>query len=235
MPRGVVGNSEVGLGCRSRIGTEDLRSVPSVSTDALLGKAQFLSTASPDTPLAVDPFGKAIGAGRGTPACFSTNSGSSLMPISPTRSASLPQFLVVSARRGTVVDRSKLLCPPVLPNRKRCFFVPRSRTKEPRTSALATAAAARISSEARRERNRWSECRTMTPSTRYMVIPTKMSESANRRTREIFLVFISSRSGLIKDLRAHLCGGMVDLRTIGIGKPTISRSVITSLVPIVKS
>ena len=128
-------------------------SVPSVSTDSLLEKAQFLSIGSADTPLVADPFGRAIGAGRGTPDCFSTNSGSSLMPISPTRSASLPQFLVVSARRGAVVDRSKLLCPPVLPNRKRCFFVPRSRTKEPRTSAFATAAAARISSEARRERN----------------------------------------------------------------------------------
>ena len=68
-----------------------------------------------------------------------------------------------------------------------------------------------------------------------MVMPTKMSESANRRTREIFLVSLSPKLGLVWDRSSHLCGGMVDLRTMGIGKPTISRSVITSLVPIVKS
>ena len=102
---------------------------------------------------AVEWDGAATGAGLGILVGFSVSSGSSLMPRSPTRSASLPQFLAVITRCGATVERSKLLCPPVLPNRKRCFLAPRSRTKEPNTSALETAAAASISREARSERN----------------------------------------------------------------------------------
>ena len=168
MPRGVVGSSVVGLGSgRPATTSEDLISVLSVSTEVLSGNVHVLSSASLGaTVFVVEPLLKATGAGRGTFDWRSVNSGPSRMPRSPTRSASLPQFLAVNARRGAVVDLSKLLCAPVLPNRNRCFFVPRSRTKEPRTRALATAAAARISKEARRERNCWSECLTMTPSMR---------------------------------------------------------------------
>ena len=129
-------------------------SVSSVSIDARVGKIQLLSTRSDVFTFDAEFNGMATGAGLGTLDDFSVSSGSSLMPRSPTRSASLPQFLAVRARRGAVVERSKLLCPPVLPNRKRCFLAPRSRTNEPRTSALETAAAPRISREARSERNR---------------------------------------------------------------------------------
>lgn len=153
IPRGVVGRSVVGLGWKSRTASGDLRSVFSVSTEALLGNSHARSIMSGATAFVVDPFARATGAGRGKSDGFSVSSGPNRMPKSPTRSASLPQFLAVKALRGTVVERSKLLCPPVLPNRKRCFFAPRSRTKEPKTRALATAAAARISSEARRDRN----------------------------------------------------------------------------------
>lgn len=163
---GVVGRSVVGLGWKSAITFGAFKSDSAVSTEALFGNTQFWSTISGATAFVVDPFDKATGAGREISDGVSVSSGPSRMPISPTRSASLPQFLAVIARRGAVVERSKLLCPPVLPNRKRCFFTPRSRTKEPRTRALATAAAASISREARRERNCWSEWRTMTPSTR---------------------------------------------------------------------
>lgn len=56
--------------------------------------------------------------------------------------------------------------PEVEPKRKRCFLTPRSRTKEPRTRALETAAAARISREARRDRNCWFEWRETVAVTR---------------------------------------------------------------------
>ena len=131
-------------------------SVSSVSADARIGKVQLLSTRSEVFIFAEECNDMATGAGRGIFGGFSVSSGSSLMPRSPTRSASLPQFLAVIARREAVAERSKLLCPPVLPKRKRCFLAPRSRTNEPRTRALETAAAARISREARSERNRWS-------------------------------------------------------------------------------
>ena len=128
-------------------------SLTSLSPDARFGKVQLFSTTSDVFISDVEWNGTAIGAGLGILVGFSVNSGSSLMPRSPTRSASLPQVLAVIARRGAVVERSRLLCPPVLSNRKRCFFAPRSRTKEPKTSALETAAAASISREAKSERN----------------------------------------------------------------------------------
>ena len=120
-------------------------SVSSASRDRRVGKVQAFVGECNDV---------ATGAGLGTLDGFSVNSGSSLMPKSPTRSASLPQVLAVIARRGAVAERSKVLCPPVLLKRKRFFLEPRSRTNEPKTSALETAAAARISREARSERNR---------------------------------------------------------------------------------
>ena len=78
------------------------------------------------------------------------------MPRPPTRSASEPQSMFVMVFFGVVGPRSILFVPALLPKRKRCFFAPRSRTKEPSTMALETAAAARISREARSERNCWS-------------------------------------------------------------------------------
>jgi len=155
IPFGVAGIS-LGLGCSSWMGAGDFMSVSSVSTEALVGKVQALSIGSAGVVFASCLIGTATGAGRGTLEAFSVKSGPRLMPRSPTKSASLPQALAVMARRGAVVDLSRLLCPPVLPKRKRCFFAPRSRTNEPRTSAFETAAAARISAEARRERNCWS-------------------------------------------------------------------------------
>ena len=107
----------------------------------------------------------AADAGPETPSSWAWSSGSSLMPISETRSASLPQFLAVSAPRRLTAPRSKL-DPPTLPNLKRCFFAPRSRTKDPSTRAFETAAAASISRDATRERNCWSERRSMTATTR---------------------------------------------------------------------
>lgn len=155
MPLGVAGTS-LGLGCISCTGGGGLMSVSSVSTEALVGNVQALSIGSVRFEFAGFLKGPAMGAGRGRLEGFSDSSGPRVIPRSPTRSASLPQALAVIARRGPVVERSRLLCPPVLPNRNRCFFVPLSRTNEPRTSALETEAAARISRDASRERNCWS-------------------------------------------------------------------------------
>jgi len=144
-------------------GLGDFGSVSADSAEERMGKFHSLTGAGVRF-LAWEERGRAMGAGRGRLGS-SDGSGVQRMPRSLTRSASLPQLRAVMVLRG-VVPRSRLLFPPVLPKRKRCFFAPRSRTKEPRTRALETAAAARISREARRERNCWSECRSVTPMTR---------------------------------------------------------------------
>lgn len=89
----------------------------------------------------------AIGAGLGV-GSDSLSSGSTPSPRPLTRSSSLPQCRVAVPRREVVRSMLSLIDP----NFHLCFFTPRSRTKEPRTRALATAVAKRISIEARRER-----------------------------------------------------------------------------------
>ena len=116
----------------------------------------------------------------------------------------------VASEPGFVADCSLYL--------NRFFFSPRSLMNDPKTTAFETAAAARISSEARSDRNCWSECRSMTLVTRYNVMPTKISEKLKSRTSD--------------SLRL---AGMVELKTIGMGNTTRRRSVITSLTPIVIS
>lgn len=160
----------VGMGLLARlISSSMLGELVSISSVAAhfdgSGNFQLSVAALVVRPLVwVDEF-VVTGAGRGTLSSWAWSSGSSLMPISETRSASLPQFLAVSAPRRLTAPRSKL-DPPVLPNLKRCFFAPRSRTKDPSTRAFETAAAASISRDATRERNCWSECRSMTATTR---------------------------------------------------------------------
>lgn len=107
--------------------------------------------------------GNTAGAGRATllPPSTSLNSGPKRMPKSPTKSESLPQLNACLGRTLATEGRSSDELPEVEPNLNRCFLTPRSRTKEPRTRAFETAAAARISREARRERNCWFEEREM--------------------------------------------------------------------------
>ena len=107
--------------------------------------------------LACSAVGRAIGARRGVMSeCpGSVSAGEQRMPRLLTKSVSDPHSMFVRVLLGVAVvgGRSKLLAATLLPKRKRRFFSPRSRTKEPSTIALETAAAARISREASSERN----------------------------------------------------------------------------------
>ena len=107
--------------------------------------------------LACSAVGRAIGAGRAaaSDARRSVSDGEHRIPRPLTKSVSEPHSILVRVFLGVIGGRSRLLAPALLPNRKRRFFSPRSRMKEPRTMALETAAAARISREATRDRNCW--------------------------------------------------------------------------------
>lgn len=96
------------------------------------------------------------------------------------------------------------------------FLTPRSRRKEPRTMALDTNVAARISDEAKTVRNCWSPRRSMTRGMRAPVIPMSIKEIEKSKIREIFR-----------------CKRMLERRMIGIGKTTRRMSVIISVMPIV--
>jgi len=150
--RGVRIDTSRGLGGLSPLIAETLRSNKSDSTESLPGNPQLGCAGV--IASAGEAKGKTAGAGRGTLGLSWANSGPSLYPISLTRSLSLPQLKAALGLALATLGRSKLL-PLVLLNRNRCFFAPRSRTNEPRTSALETPAAARISNDASRERNCW--------------------------------------------------------------------------------
>ena len=128
-----------------------LRSVSSESIDRLPGNVQLdwagVTAAEGETR------GRTAGAGRAMADLSLANSGPNLIPRSPTKSLSLPQLKAALGLVLAVLGRSSTLLPLVLPNLNFCFFTPRSRTKEPRTRALETAAAARTSKEANKERN----------------------------------------------------------------------------------
>ena len=91
--------------------------------------------------------GRATGARR---TCWiwspSVSSGFMLRPKPLTRSSSLPHAASVRPRSRRVAGRPRLSLAD--PNLNRCFFGPRSRTKEPSTRALVQAVAKRISIEA---------------------------------------------------------------------------------------
>ena len=152
MRRGV--STEVlscGDGGPSRSISRVLMSVSIVSCDSRPGKVQLGCAGV--TAVDWEARGRTAGAGRGIVDLSAENSGPSRRPRSLTRSVSLPQLSPARGRVFAVVGRSSTLPPLVLPNLNFCFLTPRSRTKEPRTKALETAAAARISRDAMRERN----------------------------------------------------------------------------------
>jgi len=187
MRRGVKTEISLGLGGSFEEMAVILRSSSSLSPSppSRPGNAQLFCGVS--TSLFGLTSGSAAGAGLASFLSISLNAGPRRIPKSPTKSESLPQLSTALGRVLTTEGRSSDELPEVEPNLKRCFLTPRSRTKEPRTRALATAAAARISREARRERNCWFEEREMVAVIRYIVIATRMSESAKRRMRDILL------------------------------------------------
>ena len=128
-----------------------LRSVSSESIERLPGNVQLGCAGV--TAAEGETNGRTAGAGLAIVDLSLANSGPSLIPRSPTRSLSLPQLKAARGLVLAVLGRSSTLLPLVLPNLNFCFFTPRSRTKEPRTRALETAAAARISREANNDRN----------------------------------------------------------------------------------
>ena len=165
MRRGVRTDVSRGLGgSSSREACRFFRSVSSVSTEARRGLFSNVQLAWAGVIEADgEPRESTVGAGRATLGLSLENSGPSRMPRSPTKSSSLPQLMAALVRLAAVVGRSRALAPPVLPNLNRCFFTPRSRMNEPRTTALETAVAARISIDASSERYCWFDCRWIVP------------------------------------------------------------------------